>query len=125
MNRLSLTHASGALLLALGLTGCSFFARGPDQYKSAVRSVLDTKSPDVEACYRRAHDANAEVKGTVTVHFFVEPQTGALTQPTVVKEQSTADETLQRCVLDSLGGLKLDPADQRKGDATFVWSFNV
>jgi hypothetical protein len=116
--------ASTVLGLAM-LSGCSFFARDSDAYRTAVRSMLDTKSPDIEGCYKRAHEANAEVKGTVVVHFFVEPKTGDITSPEVVKEQTTADEALQRCVLDSLGGLKLDPADQRKGDATFIWNFNA
>ena len=115
--------ASCTLGLSL-LSGCTFFARGPDDYRKAVRTVLDTKNGDLDACYK-AHAQNAEVKGTVTVHFFVEPKSGAITNPEVVKEQTTADETLQKCVLDSLGGLKLDPADQRRGDATFVWSFNA
>ena len=121
MKRLTASAILGITLLS----GCSLFARGPDEYRTAVRNVLDSKSPDLESCYERAHDANPEVKGVVVVHFFVEPKTGDISNPELVKEQTTADESLQRCVLDSLGGLKLDPADQRKGDATFVWNFNV
>jgi hypothetical protein len=116
--------ASSALAFSL-LSGCTFFARGPDDYRKAVRTVLDTKNGDIEACYKAAAAQNTDLKGTVTVHFFVEPKTGDISNPEVVKEQTTGDETLQKCVLDSLGGLKLDPADQRKGDATFVWSFNA
>lgn len=113
-----------ALTGLAALTGCSFHARGPDSYRQAVRNVLDTKSTQVDDCYKRAHEQNAEAKGTVVVHFWVEPKTGDITNPEVIKERTTADETLQKCVLDTLPGLKLDPADQRKGDATFAWNFS-
>ncbi len=105
------------------LSACSFYARGPEDYRKAVRNVLDTKADEVESCYKRAHEQNAEAKGSVAVRFDVAPKTGDIANPQVIKEETSADETLQRCVLDSLSGLKLDPADQRKGEATFRWQF--
>jgi len=40
-----------------------------------------------------------------------------------VKSETTANEPLQSCVLSQFDGLKLDPADARKGDATYAWAF--
>lgn len=112
-------------LVALGLlSGCSFYARGPDDYRTAVRNAIDVKGPSVEDCYKSARQQNPAAAGAVVVRFDVEPKTGQIVRPEVVKEQTTADEALQRCVLDSLAGLKLDPPDQRLGQATFRWEFH-
>lgn len=108
----------------VSLAGCTFYARGPDDYRQAVRKVLDTKSPAVEGCYKSAREQGPQSQGAVVVRFDVEPKTGEIVRPEVVKEQTTADEALQRCVLESLAGLKLDPPDQRKGEATFRWEFS-
>jgi hypothetical protein len=113
-------------LVALALTGgCSFYARGPDAYRQAVRNVVDTKAPAVETCYKSAKEQNPQSQGAVVVRFDVEPKTGDIVRPEIVKEQTNADETLQRCVLESLAGLKLDPPDQRLGQATFRWDFRL
>ena len=113
-----------AVCALAALSGCTFYARGPDAYRQAVRNVLDTKSPAVESCYNGARAQNPQSQGAVVVRFDVEPKTGNIVRPEIVKEQTTADETLQRCVLESLAGLKLDPPDQRLGQATFRWDFH-
>jgi hypothetical protein len=105
-------------------SGCTFYARGPDAYRQAVRGVVDTKSPALESCYKSAKEQNPQSQGAVVVRFDVEPKTGNIVRPEIVKEQTNADETLQRCVLESLAGLKLDPPDQRLGQATFRWDFH-
>lgn len=114
----------GALLVAAALlAGCSFYARGPDDYRTAVRAVLDTRQPQVKDCYAQTLKADESAKGKVVVRFDVEPKTGLIQNPTVVEDKTTANPALQQCVLGSLEGLKLDPADQRKGEATFAWDF--
>jgi hypothetical protein len=116
---------AAALPVALALLGgCTFYARGPDAYRQAVRSVLDTKSPSLENCYNSTKEQNPQSQGAVVVRFEVEPKTGNIVRPEIVKEQTSADETLQRCVLESLAGLKIDPPDQRLGQATFRWDFH-
>jgi hypothetical protein len=57
------------------------------------------------------------------VHFDVAPKTGAFSNVDVVKDETTANKPLQKCVLTAIDGLKLDPPDQREGDATFAWDF--
>jgi hypothetical protein len=115
---------AGVLLGCVALGGCSFYARGPDDYRQAVRNMLDTKSAGLEGCYKSAREQNPQSQGAVVVRFDVEPKTGDIVRPEVVKEQTTADEILQRCVLESLAGLKLEPPDQRQGQATFRWEFH-
>jgi hypothetical protein len=113
------------LLLALcaGMAGCAFYVRSADDYRQAVRNLLEDKRPDVEACYKRAYDADAEVKGQVTVAFTVEPKTGKIVKPEVVNARTNAPEALSKCVLTTLDGLTLAPADQKAGAATFTWDF--
>jgi hypothetical protein len=120
---MKLISSAMAVLLAL-LGGCTFYARGPDAYRQAVRNVLDTKSPALESCYNSSKQQNPESQGAVVVRFDVEPKTGNIVRPEIVKEQTSADETLQRCVLESLAGLKIDPPDQRLGQATLRWDFH-
>jgi outer membrane lipopolysaccharide assembly protein LptE/RlpB len=103
--------------------GCSFHARGADDYRKAVRKVLDTRNEQVESCYRQELHGKHEAAGKVVVRFDVAPKTGEFTHAKVVEKQTTAAEPLQKCVLGSLDGLKLAPPDQRKGEATFTWQF--
>ncbi len=67
--------------------------------------------------------ASEGAKGVVVVRFEVEAKTGSVLKPEVVDAKTTAPEGLQGCVLDALGGLTLDPPDQRTGEATFAWQF--
>jgi PBP1b-binding outer membrane lipoprotein LpoB len=108
---------------ALALVGCSFYARGPDSYREAVRGMLETKRPDVEACYKRSYEADQSAQGRVIAKFDVEPKSGKVVRPEIVNEGTTANEALKQCVLSSLEGLTLAPPDQRKGEATFTWEF--
>jgi hypothetical protein len=104
--------------------GCSFYARGPNDYRTAVRKVLETKQPDVETCYKQSYEKDSAVQGKVVARFEVEPKTGKLAKQAIVSEGTTANETLQKCVLKSLEGLVLNPPDERTGAATFTWDFS-
>jgi hypothetical protein len=108
---------------ALCLSACSFFARGPDAYRSAVRELLEQKRPDLQACYKSSYDADQSAQGRVVAKFQVEPKTGQVVKPEIVPEGTTANEALKQCVLSSLAGLTLAPPDQRMGEATFIWDF--
>lgn len=115
---------SSLLLVVCGLSACSFYARGPDDYRAAVRTILDSKRPDVEACYKREYESNPVAQGRVVAKFTVEAKSGKITKPEIVDEGTTAAEGLKQCVLRSLEGLTLAPPDQRTGDATFIWEFS-
>jgi hypothetical protein len=112
------------VLACTSVLGCSFYARGPEDYRTAVRKVLQEKQPDVESCYKQSYDKDNTVQGRVVVSFEVEPKTGKVVKPSIVPAGTTANETLQKCVLASLDGLTLDPPDQRTGAATFTWDFS-
>ncbi len=103
--------------------GCTFIARGEDQYRSDTRAVLETKNSEIKSCYDAALAQNPAQSGTVTVNFTVEKKTGKLTNITTVPEETTAPETLQNCVVNAIDGLVLTPEDRRDGIATFTWVF--
>jgi hypothetical protein len=88
-----------------------------------VRDVLDTRHKQVESCYKSELQSDEHAKGKVVVKFDVEPKTGNFTKLNVDEKKSDAPKPLQQCVLSSLEGLKLDPADQRTGQASFEWDF--
>jgi len=112
------------LLLCGSLAGCSFYARGPDDYRKAVRAVLEKKQPEVEACYKRSYEADKNAQGRVVAKFEVEAKSGKVMNASVIADETNANAALQQCVLGSLEGLTLDPPDQRTGDAKFTWDFS-
>ena len=111
--------------LVAGATGCSFYARSPEDYRDATQALLDTKTQDVKACYDAALKANKELQGRVTVQFTVEAETGKLKDIKVDPAGTTAPGELSTCVSNALGGLALTPPDKRDGVATWVYDFTA
>ena len=113
------------LALLASAVGCSFqFAkRSGASYRADTRALLEGQSGAVKACYDERLKADPKTGGTVAVKFRVAEDTGMITNPQVVADQSTAPEALSRCVLDALDGLALDPPDQCPATATYTWEF--
>ena len=116
-------HVSSLLLIAsLGLVACEFHARGPDDYRNAVREVLETRSNKIEACYNKALKTEKGASGSLVLSITVQPDTGVIEKPEITQE-STAPPALGECVVQALDGLKLSPPDAREGHGTFTWEF--
>ena len=110
-------------LVALG-AGCSFIARDTETYKADNRSLLETKTSDVKACYDAALAADPNLKGDVVISYTIEKKTGKLTNMTVITDKTTAPESLQNCVMSAVEGLTFPRADRRDGIVqSFTWSF--
>jgi len=116
------TSTPCSILLVAGSVGCSFMARGPEQYRDDTAAVLQSKQGDIKACYDGVLKNDAGAAGRVTVNFTVERKTGTVTA-VQVDPSSTAPQPVQDCVASSLQGLKLAPEDRRDGLATFSWDF--
>lgn len=114
---------SSVLLLAAG-SGCEFHARDADSYRKATRALLETRNADIKGCYDVELKKDPKVGGTVVVKFTVQKETGAISAAKV-DGASTAPASLGDCVVKALDGLALDPPDERQGDATFQWEFQV
>lgn len=110
-------------LMAFG-AGCSFIARDTETYKKDNRSLLETKSSDVKACYDTALATDPSVKGDVVISYTIEKKTGKLTNVTVLTDKTTAPQGLQDCVMSALEGLTFAEPDRRDGQVeSFTWSF--
>jgi len=110
-------------LVALG-AGCSFIARDTETYKAENRSLLETKTSDVKACYDAALAADPTLKGDVVISYTIEKKTGKLTNMTLVTDKTTAPEGLQNCVMSAVESLTFPKPDQRDGIVqSFTWSF--
>jgi len=120
-----MTKSFGMFLLLGLVAGCSFHARSPNEYRDATQALLDTKSAEIKTCYDDALKGKSDLAGTVTVHFTVEAETGALSNISADAAKTQAPDVLQQCVVKSLSGLKLDPPDANPGDATFEYQFVV
>ncbi|MEI9939591.1 MAG: AgmX/PglI C-terminal domain-containing protein [Pseudomonadota bacterium] len=119
-----MTKSFGMFML-LALAGCGLHTRTPDEYRDATQALLDTKSAEIKTCYDDALKGKNDLAGTVTVHFSVEAETGALSNVSADAAKTQAPEVLTQCVVKSLAGLKLDPPDGNPGDATFEYQFVV
>lgn len=114
-----------ALVLAVAASSaCTFYARDVDTYRADTRTVLETRNAKIKECYDRALETNETVAGKTTINFIVEKKTGTMMN-VQLDESSTAPDDLNQCIVNSMEGLVLDPADQREGQATFTWQFKV
>ena len=120
-----MTKSFGMFMLLALAAGCSFHARSPDEYRDATQALLESKSADIKTCYDEALKGKNDLAGTVTVHFTVEAETGALSNVSADAAKTQAPEILTQCVVKSLEGLKLDPPDANPGDGTFEYHFVV
>jgi hypothetical protein len=111
--------------LLAGAAGCSFVARGPEQYRDDAQALLETKQPAIKECYDAALKGHPTTEGRITVRFTVQNETGKIVSPNVDEAQTTAPPALRECVLKALNGLVLTPPDAQDGQATFVWEFRV
>jgi hypothetical protein len=115
--------ATALAMITLG-AGCSFIARDTETYKQENRSLVETRTSDIKACYDAALVSNPNLKGEVSISYTIEKKTGNLTNITVLTDKTTAPEDLQNCVVSALEGLKLAEPDQRDGIVqSFTWSF--
>ena len=105
------------------LAGCSFAARSPEMYRDDVKAVLETKNAEIRACYDGLLKGTPGVAGKVTVTFDVQEDTGNITNVKADKAQTTAPPAVVDCVIKSLGGLAIKPADARLGQGTWVYEF--
>jgi hypothetical protein len=111
------------VFITLALVSACATTRSPAQYREDTHSLLYKSNSQLEKCYAKALAANPNAKGTIIVHFVVEPRTGNVVKPTVDTQRSTAPQELAFCVLDAVDGLTLTPPDSREGRATFVYAF--
>ena len=93
-------------------------------HRADARSVVETRNDTIKECYDAALEADEKAAGTVVVNFIVEKKTGTIMNPSV-DESSTAPEGLSQCIVKGLEGLSLEPEDQREGQASFTWNFEV
>ncbi|PRQ09053.1 hypothetical protein [Enhygromyxa salina] len=102
------------LCVGVALTTVACIARGPDDYRTVTRSLVDTKTGDIEGCF-------AGQKGKVVVNFTVEKKSGKVTNAVVDEKNSTASADVGTCVASKIEGLTLSEPDMRDGAASFTW----
>jgi hypothetical protein len=117
------TLLTATALLVATLGGCA--VRSAEMYRDDTRKLLDTRQTGLQACYDAELQSHPDAAGKVIVRFSVEDDTGKIVDPKIDDLQSTPNRSLRGCVLDALKDLVLDPPDERKGDATFVWEFQI
>lgn len=123
MNRAKQMRRVLAVASLVGLFGCQFVARSPEEYRDATRQILESRSSQIQGCYDEVLKTDRNAKGSVVLHFTVTEETGVITGAEVLPE-STAPSALSQCIVKAVEGLALNPPDQRKGDATFAWAFS-
>ena len=105
--------------------GCTCVARDAETYKNDTRSLLETRNKAIKDCYDVALTTDPKLSGEVVVNFTVEKKTGKIMNPAIDTAKTTAPPEIGKCIVDAIDGLQLDPADQREGQASFSWKFEV
>jgi hypothetical protein len=112
-----------SLALVLTSAACGGMARNATAYSADTQQLLASHNDQVKGCYDDALKADANLTGTVTIHFVVGKKTGAISNSAVDAAKSTAPDALSQCVLKGVDGLVLAPPDKNEGHATFVYEF--
>jgi hypothetical protein len=110
-----------SIFLVFAITACAGTKRSPATYRADTQRVLETRSTQLTQCYEKAFATDPAATGVVAVRFVVEKKTGLFTKASIDPAASKAGEALTLCVLDSLAGLRLEPADRNEGQASFVF----
>ena len=113
------------LLLLASTAGCSFIARGPKRYRDDTVAAIDQAKAAMKSCYDGILKSKKEVRGTVTVTFVVQKETGKIADAKVNQKKTEAPQELADCITNSLAEVTLKPADARDGHATFSFEFQV
>ncbi|KYF73178.1 hypothetical protein BE15_29105 [Sorangium cellulosum] len=92
-------------------------------YRDDTAALLATREEQIRACYDAELARNPSAEGKVTVTFLVLEDSGRLTDLVVDEAGTTASKEVSKCVVDSIDGLVLTPADENKGKGKFVWEF--
>lgn len=111
--------------LAATASACQFIARSPKQYAEDAGTLIAKSNAKVKDCYDGVLKGDKSAKGTVTVNFTVNKETGTIGDVKADAANSTAPESVHACVVSALDGLTLDPPDQRVGLATFRYELSV
>lgn len=122
-----------ALLISASLAalvGCGVAARSPEGYRDETRAILETKNNDIRACYDAVLKGTPGAAGKVTVKFDVpadgEEDAGKVSNVTIDKPNTTAPDGVADCVAKTITGAgPLNPADKRKGEASFSYEFTA
>jgi len=109
------------MAVAVGSNGCA--VRSDNIYAQDVETVLESRGDQVSQCWGGVMKTNPEASGQVAIRLRVEEDSGQIVNPEIVADQTTAPPELQQCVLQSLGGLALQPGDNRPGVGVYVWNF--
>ena len=113
-----------AWLAAFALAGCAH-ARTADQYRTDVGTALGAHDADIKSCYDGVLATTASATGRVTVQFAVEEKTGRVTDVKLDSSQTTAPDAVSQCVLAALPAVTIQPADRKRGMATWSWEFTA
>lgn len=102
---------------------CAGPSRNVASYRDDTASLLETRNPELKACYEAALQTDTKLAGTVTVQFVVQGESGTIKNPTIDPTRSTATPALGECVLKAINGLVLAPPDRNEGRATYTYEF--
>ncbi len=116
---------AAALACALLISACGggLAKRGENKYRSDTRALLTAQNSEVQQCYDKALSQDPAAAGVVVVDFTVKAKTGAIVDSAIDKAETTAPASLSDCILATVNGLSLAPADKNDGRASFRWEF--
>jgi hypothetical protein len=105
-----------AMLLGCAHSGLSGSVHGD------ITATMETAKPTITACYERQLKLDRKERGMIVVTFTAAPKTGAFQEVAVVQDDMN-DKTLEKCVTDAVGALKLPTPQKSKVAITYPLDF--
>lgn len=109
--------------LVVALLGCAGGLRDADTFRDDTGKQFDEKVAAMRTCYDGLQKTTPGIRGTVTVSFVWEHETGALRDLEVDPAASNAPAAVRECVIQSLTGLVLTPKDDADGHGRWRFDF--
>jgi len=108
-------------LLLLVVAGCAKSGMG-EAVRTDITMQMETIRPTVADCYKAALRDNRKLRGLIVVEFRAAATSGVFEGVQIVRDD-LSNPTLQKCVVEAVGGLKLATPQKTAVSVTYPLDF--
>lgn len=109
------------LMTTILLAGCAKSGMG-DAVRTDVNARMESARGQITDCYAKALKLDRKLRGMIVLQFSAAAQTGKFEEIAVLRDDMN-DAMLQKCVIDSVGLLKLATPQKTKLSITYPLDF--
>ena len=109
------------ILMAVLLAGCAKSGMG-DAVRTDVVARMESARGQITDCYAKALKLDRKLRGMIVLSFDADADSGKFENINVLRDDMN-DQMLQKCVVDSVGLLKLATPQKTKLSVTYPLDF--